>query len=68
MQMVLIQWLEEVETSIYGRTGLVNSKPVKIRIRDDVIAYSIYTARWIPSPLLPKVKKETKRMKEIDII
>ena len=42
----------------------VKCEPVKIKMKSDPRPYSVTTARRIPIPLLGKIEKELKRMKD----
>ena len=46
----------------------VKCEPVKIKMKNDARPYSVTTARRIPIPLLGKVEKELKRMKDNGVI
>ena len=55
--------LDEVNDSVtYGEIGLMNCPPVKIRLKQDAVPYSVNTARRVSIPLIPKVKSEIDRM------
>ena len=46
----------------------VKCEPVKIKLKSDAKQYNVTTARRIPIPLLGKVEKELKRMKDNGVI
>ena len=46
----------------------VKCKPVKIKIKEDTVPYSVVNARRVPIPLYGQVKKELQRMEDLDII
>ena len=46
----------------------VKCEPVKIKMKSDARPYSVTTARRIPIPLLGKIEKELKRMKDNGVI
>ncbi|KAL6482004.1 hypothetical protein MHYP_G00100840 [Metynnis hypsauchen] len=50
------------------KRGLLNTEPVEIVLQDDAKPYSVHTARRIPLPLVPLVKKELHRMESEGII
>lgn len=52
----------------YGEIGLMNCKPVKIKLKADAEPYSINTARRVPLPLLGKIKEELQRMEQHGVI
>ena len=46
----------------------VQCEPVKIKLKSDARPYSVTTARRIPIPLLGKIEKELKCMKDNGVI
>ena len=66
--MGLVKRVEEVQSTFGADLGLLKVKPVRIRLRDDAVPYSITTARRVSAPLLPKVKAELDRMLKCDVI
>lgn len=65
-EMQLVKRLEEAD--VYGTTGLLKTKPVKIELKDNAVPYSVTTARRVPFPLLEKVEGELKRMESAGVI
>lgn len=47
----------DVQESVFENGGRMVSEPVKIVIRDDAKPYCRTTARWIPFPIMSKVKQ-----------
>ena len=72
--MGLIQRLHEVssmpsEASVPDDTvGLLKTTPVKIKLKDGAVPYTVNTARRVSVPLLPKVKAELNRMVQCGVI
>ena len=64
----LVQRIEEVRECVFGKTGLMNCDPVKIKLKENAEPYSLNVARRIPIPLLPKVKAEVERMEAAGVI
>ncbi|KAK7106806.1 hypothetical protein V1264_018020 [Littorina saxatilis] len=46
----------------------VKCEPVRIKLKENAVPYSVSTARRVPIPLLGKVEKELKRMKDNGVI
>ena len=53
---------------MFGSSGLLKTEPVRIALQDDAQPYAVPTARRIPLPLVPLVKRELQRMEDEDII
>lgn len=66
--MGLVKRLEEVQSTFGTDLGLLKVKPVKIRLREDAVPYSLNAARRVSAPLLPKVKAELERMLRCNVI
>ncbi len=67
--MELVKRLEEIQPiSSPSELGLVKIKPIKIRLKEDAVPYSVYTARRVSVPLLPKVQAEIERMVKCGVI
>ena len=66
--MKFVKRVDEIPTSIFGRTGLINCEPVKIQLKENAVPYSVNTARRIPFPLLPKVEQKLNDMIQDGII
>ena len=60
--------IADIDSEVFGTCGLINCKPVKIKLKTDAQPYSISAARRIPFPLYDKVKAELDRMIQDDII
>uniref|UniRef100_A0A3B4U8Y0 ribonuclease H n=1 Tax=Seriola dumerili TaxID=41447 RepID=A0A3B4U8Y0_SERDU len=65
--MGLVRRVDEV-SSVFGSGGLLKTEPVKIALKEDAQPYAVQTARRIPLPLVPLVKKELQRMENEGII
>lgn len=48
--------------------GLLKTTPVKIKLNDGAVPYSVTTTWWVSVPLLPKVKEELDRMVKCGVI
>jgi hypothetical protein len=48
--------------------GMIKCQPVKIKLKEGTIPYSVTTARRVPIPLKEKVKRELQRMKDDGVI
>lgn len=66
--MGLVPKVENVNLDVFGQTGCIKGKPVKITLKEDVTPYCVTTARRVPFPLMPKVKAELDRMEHDNII
>ena len=55
-------------TVIANLNGSMKGNPVKIMVHKNVVPYCTPTARHIPFPILPKVKKELQHSEKDDII
>ena len=69
--MGLIKQLDEVlpiQDVQDSSVGLLDCKPVKITLKQDVVLYSVSTPRHVPLRLLPKVEAELCRMEKLGII
>ncbi|KAK9537909.1 hypothetical protein VZT92_005484 [Zoarces viviparus] len=66
--MGLVKRIEEIKSTEYlseaspADIGRLKIKPIKIRLQEDAVPYSVTTARRVSVPMLPKVKKELDRM------
>ncbi|KAK7878017.1 hypothetical protein WMY93_031330 [Mugilogobius chulae] len=67
VDMGLVQRVNEV-TTMFGSGGLLNTEPVKIALQEGAQPYAVHTARRIPLPLVPLVKKELQRLENEGII
>ncbi|KAI4890200.1 hypothetical protein NFI96_001996, partial [Prochilodus magdalenae] len=67
VNMGLVKRVDEVG-GVFKSGGLLNTEPVEIVLQDDAKPYSVHTARRIPLPLVPLVKKELHRMESEGII
>lgn len=47
-----------INENVFGASGLLKMDPVQVKLKEDVIPYSITTACHIPFPLQKKVKAE----------
>lgn len=65
--MGLVERVDEL-TGVVRSEGLLNTEPVKIVLQDDAQPYAVHTARRIPLPLVPLVKKELHRLETEGII
>jgi len=64
VQLNLVQRVDAA-TSTFSE---VKCKPIKIKLREGAVPYSVTTARRVPIPLHEKVKKELQRMKDCGVI
>ena len=55
-------------SKVFGSTGLVKTKPVKIKLMESAKPYNIVTSRRIPFPLADAIKEELGRMEQNGII
>ena len=55
-------------SKVFGSTGLVKTKPVKIKLMESAKPYNIVTPRRIPFPLVVALKEKLGRMEENGII
>ena len=55
-------------SKVFGSTGLVKTKPVKIKLMESAKPYNIVTPRRIPFPLADAIKEELGRMEQNGII
>lgn len=68
-KMGLVKRLENVvNNNVFGPMGLLKTDPVKIKLRENAIPYSVGVARRVPFPLLHKVEMEINRMKKAGVI
>ena len=58
----------EESQSVNESVGLLKGDPVQIKLVEEARSYCVSTARRVPIPLLPKVKKELSRMENLDVI
>ncbi len=72
--MGLIKHIKEIKTSVQLKdscpsdVGKLKIKPIKISLKEDVVPYSVSTARRVSVPMLPKVKEELNRMVKTGVI
>ena len=67
--MGLVKLVNSVSDSqVFGDLGIMKTDPVKIRLKNGAVPYSINTPRRIAIPLLDKVKAEILRMEKLDVI
>lgn len=66
--MGLIRRVENVTSAPSESVGLLRTTPVKIKLKDGAVPYSVTTARWVSLPLLSKVKEELNRMVKCGVI
>lgn len=62
MAMGVIQRVEDVSSIPSQPVGLLKTAPVKIKLKEGAVPYSVTIARRASVPLLPKVKEEFDRM------
>ena len=67
VKMGLVKRRDEA-SAVFGSSGLLKTEPVRIALQDDAQPYAVPTARQIPLPLVPLVKRELQRMEDEDII
>ena len=58
----------EYHHQVYGEIGLMNCKPVRIRLKPDATPYNLSVARRVPLPMLEKVKEELLRMEKDGVV
>lgn len=66
--MGLVKRVDEIKGTFGAVVGLLKLKPVKIRLRDDAIPFSVTIARRVSAPLLYKVRTQLERMVKCGII
>lgn len=67
VDMGLVKRVNEV-SAVFGSGGLLNTEPVKILLPEGAQPYAVHTARRIPLPLVPLVKKELHGMESEGIV
>ena len=67
-KMRLVARIEDVHRDVFGSDGLVNTEPVKIKMKPKARPYCVSTARRVPFPIKKKVKAELDRMEKAGII
>ena len=63
-----MKYLNEVEPNVFGTAGVMNTEPVKIKLKENAEPYCLTTARRIPFPIYDKAQKELERMEREGII
>ena len=66
--MGLVHRVDQIKEDIFGDIGVLNCKPVTIKLKPNAQPYSLNTPRRVPFPLMPKVDEELKRMQSMGII
>ncbi|RUS71780.1 hypothetical protein EGW08_020463 [Elysia chlorotica] len=67
-QLLVKTAINVVTEKIFGTTGLVNTTPVKIMLKDDAQPYNVVTPRRVPFPLQQSVKQELDKLEKAGII
>ena len=68
-QMGMIKRVQEVNSnSVFGEIGLMDTKPVKISLKEDAIPHCTNVSRRIALPLYGKVREEIDRMSNMGVI
>ena len=67
VKMGLVKRIQEIG-GVFGSSGLLKTEPIKIALHEDAQPYAVHTARRVPLPLVPLVKKELQRMEAEGII
>jgi len=68
LQMGMVKFIQEIESSEAQDVGLLQGEPVKINLKEGIEPFCLSTARRIPIPLLPKVTEELHRMESAGVI
>lgn len=58
--MGLVKSIAEINENVFGASGLLKRDPKQVKLKEDLMPYSITTACHIPFPLQKKVKAELK--------
>lgn len=67
VEMDLVKRVDEVG-GVFNSGGLLKTEPVRITLQEGAQPYAVHTARRIPLPLLPLMKKELQRIEDEGII
>jgi hypothetical protein len=59
---------EAAVDGVFGSTGLLNTEPVKLELKENAKPYCVTTARRIPFPLQSKVKEELDKLERDGVI
>lgn len=55
-------------SDVFGDTGLMQTEPISIELKEGSVPVAVTTARGVPFPLMPQVKQELERMEAGGVI
>ncbi|KAK7102731.1 hypothetical protein V1264_020912 [Littorina saxatilis] len=66
--MGLVRRLEDIDSRVFGSTGLLKTQPVKLILKEGSKPYSVSTARRVPFPIQKQVKEQLDKMERDGVI
>lgn len=67
-KMGLVKRLEDIDSRVFGSTGLLKTQPVKLILKEGSKPYSVSTARRVPFPIQKQVKEQLDKMERDGVI